>query len=329
MKRCFIDAFDRIGRALTCRGRKAAQERTYIIEDTTVHYDPKTMFIIKARHGFGDNLMVTAVLESLKQEYPDLQVIVLAKHPEIFANNPRVFRCFDIKKIPSGNPVFSVAVDLEYSDYFERHRNQSKQVGYIDGLYKCLPMAISSRLYTPKIFLTEQEQDYRSAELEELKRPLVAISPYGKRESTILSKIYPREKWEVIVGDLLSKKVTLIQVGLKSEGTLIAGCHDYRDIGYRHTAAVFAKCDAVLANPGGIMHLATACNTPCVVIFGGIEDPGISGYSQNRNIRVNLDCAPCWKKTMCKKLICQGLMPPELILQEIVDLLRTLGFKIQ
>lgn len=326
---CLQNACDRIGRVLRRQGKKAAQEKIYIIEDTTVHYDPKTMLIIKARHGFGDNLMVTAVIEGIKQQYPDLQIVVLAKHPEIFANNPGVFLCFDIKKIPRKNSVLRVAVDLEYEDYFERHRNQTKRVKYVDALYGCLPLTILSRVYTPKIFLTEQEQDYGSEKFGRLERPLIAVSPYGKRESTIVSKIYPQKKWEVIVGNLLSKKATLLQIGLKSEGPLIAGCHDYRDMGYRRTAAVLAKCDAALVNPGGIMHLATACNTPCVAIFGGVEDPDISGYSWNRNIRVNLDCAPCWKKKLCKKSICQDLMPPELILREVVDLLRTLGFKIQ
>jgi ADP-heptose:LPS heptosyltransferase len=305
------------------------QYKTYLINGQEVSYDPRTTLIIKARHGFGDNLMVTAVIEGLKQEHPNLQLIVLAKHPEIFTNNPHVYSCFDIKKIQPKHPVFRVAIDLEYQDYFKRRGKKNKQLSHIDGLYVCLPVSVVSRIYTPKIYLTERERDYGTLECMKFTRPLIAISPYGKKESEIVSKIYPKDKWNVLVKSLIGKGITIIQVGALSEGPLIEGCYDWRDIGYRNTAAVLAKCDAIITHVGGIMHLAVSQDTPCVAIFGGIEDPEISGYKQNRNICVSLDCAPCWRKKLCSRPTCCDMLPPELICQETIDLLNSCGFEIK
>jgi ADP-heptose:LPS heptosyltransferase len=108
----------------------------------------------------------------------------------------------------------------------------------------------------------------------------------------------------------------------------LAGCRDWRDLGYRHTASVLAKCNAVVTHPGGIMHLAAACQTPCVAIFGGIENPKTSGYPSHRILSVPLDCAPCWRKTLCRNPKCWDLLPPERIVAEIIDVLNTQGFSL-
>ena len=74
--------------------------------------------------------------------------------------------------------------------------------------------------------------------------------------------------------------------------------------------------DAVITHPGGIMHLATALDVPCITLFGGIEDPVVSGYEQNINVCAKLDCAPCWRKTLCDNPICLDQLSPERIVNE-------------
>jgi ADP-heptose:LPS heptosyltransferase len=283
------------------------------------------MIILHAKHGFGDNLMVTAVLEGIKQDYPDLKIFILARHPEIFLNNPRIDYCWDDRKIPPGHPVLKQAFILEYIDYYEQRRKDGDRLHHIERLYEGLPIPVTSRCLTPRLYLTEEEKNYRAADLAGLKRPIVAVSPYGKKSSSIVSKIYPADKWETIIKQLLEKGITLLHVGATSEGPLLDGCLDWRDLGYRLTASVFSRCNALVTHPGGIMHLAAACGTPCVAIFGGIENPMTSGYPGHRILTVPLDCAPCWRKQVCRNPKCWDLLPPRRIVEEIIDLLNTQG----
>ena len=319
--------FQRASAITKCMGQrlsvKQSAERVYEFGSAKIIYDPVNTLILQARHGFGDNLMVTAVIEGLHGEYPDISVILLAKHPEIFANNPYILNCYDINLVPKRHPLRKKAIDLEYGSLEERRKRKKEKSHYIDELYDCLPIKVVSRCYKPSLFLTEQELAYRYDNLKELARPALAIAPYGKKRSPIPSKIYPKDKWDKVVQLLIDVGINVVQVGTRSEGPLVAGAGDWLDLGYRHTAALLYHCDAVITHPGGIMHLAVACNVPCVALFGGIEDHQVSGYPQNRNVCVSLDCAPCYRRNLCRRPRCLELMTPEVIVEETLDLIKS------
>src|SRR5213075_1872250 len=51
--------------------------------------DPNVL-LLRPPTGFGDHLMLSAVIEGLKAERPEYRVYVAAGHPELFRNNPHV-----------------------------------------------------------------------------------------------------------------------------------------------------------------------------------------------------------------------------------------------
>ena len=207
---------------------------------------------------------------------------------------------------------------MEYMSYEKQRRKKKHKSRLIDNLYDCLPMNIQSRCYKPRLFLTEQELSYKRQEFEHLPRPLIAIVPYGKRNSPLPGKIYPLEKWNQVVKLLIDSGCNVVQIGTESEGPLIPGTLDWRDIGFRKTGVVLSHCDTVITHPGGFMHLAVAFDVPCVALYGGIEDSNVSGYPQNENICASLDCAPCWRKELCKKPRCLKEMTPKLIVDRVL-----------
>ncbi|OQY03870.1 MAG: hypothetical protein B6I25_07630 [Planctomycetales bacterium 4572_13] len=248
---------------------RRSKQKVYKVGSNTISYDPENTLVLQARHGFGDNLMVTAVIAGIHGQYPEKKIVVLAKNPDIFAHNPDIFACCNIKKLSKRHRLRRVAVDLEYIKIDDRRDKKRPTSNFIDELYDCLPFTVASRFYKPKLFLTKQEQFFRDAELRELPRPLVAIAPYGKKNSPIPSKIYPKDRWVKMVQLLHENGVHLLQIGIRSEGPLLPGVWDWMDLGYRNTAAVLGHTDAVVTHPGGIMHLATALDVPCVTLFGG------------------------------------------------------------
>ncbi|MEO8084074.1 MAG: glycosyltransferase family 9 protein [Ardenticatenales bacterium] len=66
-------------------------------------------------------------------------------------------------------------------------------------------------------------------------------------------------------------------------------------------AALLARCDGVVCNDGGVMHLAAAVGTPVVAVFGPSNDaawgpwpPARAGRpSPHRIVRVDVPCRPC------------------------------------
>ena len=70
------------------------------------------------------------------------------------------------------------------------------------------------------------------------------------------------------------------------------------------------------------MHLATAVSVPCVALFAGVEDPCVSGYEENLNLFIPLECSPCWLEEPCATRQCMRLLSPEKIVQETLNLIK-------
>jgi ADP-heptose:LPS heptosyltransferase len=275
-------------------------------------------------HGFGDNLMATAVIAGIKREYPDMRVFVFTKRRfELFENNPDVTACYNARLVMEKNPsLYKRAIPLSEYTYAD-FRNASTVKHIIDRMYDLTGIKVQNRTYRPRIYLTQKELDYRNWRLQRLPRPLIAVAPSGKLNTKIPNKFYDIEKWQQLAVMLKKANITVIQVGDKREGPLLKNAKNWRNLGYRKTAAVLRHCDAVISHIGGIIHLATAVNTPCIVLFGGAEDPKVVGYPCNINITADLPCSPCWLEKPCEKPVCKDMLTPELIMQKLNGLLNS------
>jgi len=273
--------------------------------------------------GYGDNLMATAVIAALRGQYPELRIFISTKRPDIFENNPHITALYNTRVLLKKNPsIYNLCSVLHYPPYAVTLQSKEKK-HYIDYFYDCLPLPVEDRAHRMEIFLSWQERNYRREQLEKIQRPAIAISPYGGATTKIPNKYYPIEKWPYIVKGLTNAGAAVLQFGLKKEGRLLPGAADFRGIGYRNSAAVLLHCDAMITHVSGLMHLATALSVPCVALFGGIEDPVISGYPQNLNLTVPLDCAPCWLPRQCEDPKCKDLLSPEIVVEETIKLIKS------
>jgi lipopolysaccharide heptosyltransferase II len=91
----------------------------------------------------------------------------------------------------------------------------------------------------------------------------------------------------------------------------------------RTIASVLASCDAVVANDGGLMHLAVAIGRPTVAVFGPTE-PDIwfpyEGKGPFALVSRRMDCAPCHLHR-CESLECLDGIGPEEVLGRVRDVL--------
>lgn len=81
--------------------------------------------------------------------------------------------------------------------------------------------------------------------------------------------------------------------------------------------ALLKQMDLVVANDSGMVHMAAACNTPLVCLFGPMDPNQWRPLSQNATILVNesLPCRPCRMKITCNNLYpCLTEITPETVL---------------
>lgn len=107
------------------------------------------------------------------------------------------------------------------------------------------------------------------------KHPLIAISPAGSSSP----KIWPIER-VALLGNRLIKQGCNLLLLLGSEGYEDLGLsalvrHEQvlaaRELHLLHVAALLSKCDGLICNDTGLMHIAAAVETPVIGLFGPTE----------------------------------------------------------
>ena len=127
------------------------------------------------------------------------------------------------------------------------------------------------------------------------------------------NKQWPAERYQAVADDL-RKDVQWIQLGMADDPP-IRGALDLRGrTTLRESAAIVANSSVFLGEAGFLMHVARAVNTRAVIVYGGREEPMVSGYRANENIVGHTDCSPCWQRTRCDfGRECMQIIEPELV----------------
>lgn len=186
----------------------------------------------------------------------------------------------------------------------------------------------------PRVYLSDGERR-RGAELldrflngERAREPVVAIHPGGTWQS---------KRWEAGSFARLARELALklgarvlvvtgpgeesIARKIKKDGggnIVVCPLQTIRTL-----ASLLDNCSAVVANDGGILHLAVALGRPTVGIFGPTE-PDIwfpyEGLGPFRLVTRNEECAPCHRHE-CEELRCLRAIEPETVMSAVEDVM--------
>jgi len=93
----------------------------------------------------------------------------------------------------------------------------------------------------------------------------------------------------------------------------------------RQLMALLKKCQLLLTNDSGPMHLAAALGTPVVAAFGStspeLTGPGLPGDPVHCLLRSNAACSPCFRRSCPIDFRCMNGIPAEQAIAAIVQLL--------
>lgn len=132
-----------------------------------------------------------------------------------------------------------------------------------------------------------------------VKLPVIGVSPgaaYGnakrwlpERFAEAAMRLAESAGASVAVFGAFSEQALCEQVARAACGRNFAGATTLRDF-----IDMTAACSLFLSNDSGAMHLAAACGTPSVTVFGPTDEnaTGPSG-APARIVREPVDCAPC------------------------------------
>jgi lipopolysaccharide heptosyltransferase II len=186
----------------------------------------------------------------------------------------------------------------------------------------------------PRIYLTQGEAEAGERVAREAVggieagRPLIAVHPGGT---------WPAKRWSAAsfssLAEMLAERLrakVLVLTGPGEEGIAGAverGAHGAASVlpprPLRIVAAVLNACGAVVANDGGVLHMAVALGRPTVGVFGPTE-PEIwfpyEGMGPFALATRRKGCAPCHKH-VCEEMDCLNEIEPAEVYSRLEDVL--------
>jgi hypothetical protein len=243
---------------------------------------------------YGDDLLCTAVFHELKKR-GRRRLWMMSRLPELFAGNPDVDRVLpiDMHFFLLARYLGRRAVQPYYNDYrADEDRDCMPPRHLIAEMCRLCGMTGPVAL-RPYLVLTENE-----VTAGRLAPRQVAIqSSGGAAHYAMRNKEWFPERYQEMI-DHLRDRFDFVQVGSPADPPLV-GVLDRRGTPLRTTAAILRGSLAFVGHVGFLMHLARAVDCRSVIIYGGREDPAITGYPCNENLFTPLDCAPCGLRNRC------------------------------
>jgi peptidoglycan/LPS O-acetylase OafA/YrhL/ADP-heptose:LPS heptosyltransferase len=262
----------------------------------------------------GDNLLCTAVLRELARR-GHRQIAMLTPFPELFAHNPHVQVVLPGEIALSGSlprlgkrlmlPNYNVITD-------DPDRDRAPQQHVVAEM--CASIGLTGRVEVqPEMFLTPAE----AAAGRRGARQIAIVSAGAGARVRMRNKEWPADRFQ-LVADALQASATLIQLGTAADPPL-EGVLDLRGrTTLREAAAILSHCECFIGIAGFLQHLARAVRCPAVIVFGGREDPAMTGYRSNENLYTPVPCSPCWQRNRCDhERICLSAITPDDVLAAV------------
>lgn len=182
---------------------------------------------------------------------------------------------------------------------------QIHEIDYYLGMLQAVGLKHDGRDLT--LGVTEQERNRASEILRKQhiarRDKLVGVSPGATYGS---AKRWPPERYAALCDKMHeSRRVRIIIFGGPGEeatGYRVSEAMKHPSVNLcgkttlRETAALIERCQLLVTNDSGLMHVAAALNVPLVAIFGS-TNPITTGPSglRSRVIRASVPCSPCLK----------------------------------
>lgn len=267
--------------------------------------------------GIGDVLIVTTLLEPLKELYPNLRFSFAtnSNHLPIFDGAPCIARTYQISKMRG---AFNV-IDLR--GFAERHPDK-RRFERIDIYARFLIGKTLADYSFPVPILTELEILEAESFLSGLPGPIAIVVA---KSATTHTRTIPEPQLFSIINHLMGNglSVVIVHSHLLPNWPCTRNLTGKLDI--RQLAAVTAVADVVVTPDTGLVHIAEAVHTPHVDLFSAWPpNLRLTYYKHSFPIFKGdlLECCPCYSaRGPCPHLTCFKLITNEEIYEKTQEAL--------
>lgn len=279
----------------------------------------KRKYLIIFRYGksIGDHLYMTSVISKIFEK--KFKIIVLTNYPELFINNPKVYKIFNLNKyfnrkillrifeVIQGESIKSFGNKISGTDKYSFMKFYPRNIHLAGALSYHFNMGLNFDNFKNEIYLSENEiKNYR----KKLNLPNNYAVIHSEAKITYTkNKNWGHERIQNIINEL--DKINWIQIGTPNEFKLNNTYKSYFNLSLRELAYLIYNSRFLVSMEGLYNHIASAFNKKNFLIHTGFLHIDSFKYSNNILIEknLNLDCYPCYELN-CKnhKPHCENIL---------------------
>ena len=283
--------------------------------------------IYRIGNAIGDQLCMSAVVRLINQQY-SFKIIVISSYPEVFYNNPRVWKNIGVKRFSlyisrilrflSGPQLENFLFKNDNFLYEEYMRSSENDMHLVKANSLHFNHAINYNKIQNEIYLSKSEVE-KYAKKFNLPESYSVIQPNSKISYT------PNKQWDVgNFQKVVDKRrdIYWVQVGSQNE-FLLKNVEDYRGrTTLRELFYIVSRSQFVFANEGLINHIASALKIKSYVISSGFSSISLAKYTNSVFFNTNDSCdrSPCWLLEECgiSGKPCLSNIDPEIVASQLL-----------
>lgn len=238
--------------------------------------------------GIGKCIIASAVCQAFAEQRPDKKLIVVSGYPDVFVNNPHVYRAFGFGNIQYFYDTYIKGSDSEIfvhnpyneSDYIYKRKHLIQIWCELCGLNY-------DEKYLPKIHLTQREIDFFSKNYANSDKPLMAIQTNGGAENQNVKYSWARDipiQTAQQVVNHFRDRYNIVHIRRQDqfalEGTIPL------TTSFRELVVFMNMTEKRLFMDSFAQHLATSLQLSSTVLWVA-NSPVVFGYDINDNIVAN------------------------------------------
>lgn len=247
-------------------------------------------------HGIGDDLLCTAVARELKKR-GEGRIVMFSRHPSLFRFNPDIHAVYGCGYGTAGRRRFAgySTIIPQFSNY---DQSSDKDVFRNEHVITtmCRIAGVNGGIeLRPYLKLTAEEMQRGVISDRQV---VIQSAGLASGAGVMKNKEWYPERFQQVV-DQLRGEISFVQLGNEKDPPL-CGVIDLRGkTSLRESAAILSRSQVFIGQVGFQMHLARAVDCRSVIVYGGRENPAISGYKCNENLVGKTSCLPCWQRNRC------------------------------
>jgi len=248
--------------------------------------------IFHVEGGLGKNVASTAIIKNIKKKYPDRKLIVMASFPEIFLNNPHIYRVYRI----GISPYFWLdyvnnkdTIIFRREPYFES-QHMTLQTSLVQTWHKMYDLPFNEKEDLPEMYMNMLQSSF--ANNYKRQKPVMVIQTHGgpigdNQPHYAWTRDMPPNVMEAIVNNF-TNQYHIIQI-CKQESQAIKhqGVEPiFRQLSNHELFSILQVSAKRVLIDSCMQHAAAALRLPSVVLWIGTK-PETFGYSLHKNLKAN------------------------------------------